>query len=69
MKSSVKNIRSQRSIERLKLKREGVLRNYMIGGDGIPRSAIYYSVLDSEWQEIKTHLENKITVKIQQYYE
>lgn len=68
MKASVTNAQSQKSIERLRLKKEGTLRNYMIGGDNMPRSAVYYSVLDNEWEEIKSYLETKLIAPIEEGY-
>ncbi|SDX04735.1 GNAT family N-acetyltransferase [Paenibacillus sp. CF384] len=46
------NVRSQRAIERLGAVKEGVLRKKYRGLD-----YIVYSILDSEWQEVKSMLE------------
>jgi N-acetyltransferase len=56
IKTDLRNVRSQRAIERLGAVREGVLRNHMVLPDGIVRSSVYYSVLAREWPEIKQHL-------------
>jgi RimJ/RimL family protein N-acetyltransferase len=57
LKADSLNERSQRAIERLGAKKEGVLRNHMILPDGRIRDSVFYSVLDSEWAEVKKNLE------------
>jgi RimJ/RimL family protein N-acetyltransferase len=56
-KTDLRNERSQRAIERLGAKREGLLRNHMILPDGRYRDSVYYSIIDKEWPEVKTRLE------------
>jgi len=56
-KTDVRNLRSQRAIERLGAIREGVLRNHLILPDGRFRDSIFYSILDVEWQGVKGRLE------------
>jgi RimJ/RimL family protein N-acetyltransferase len=56
LKTDSRNIRSQRAIERLGAVKEGVFRNHMILQDGTRRDSVYYSIIDSEWEEVKTHL-------------
>jgi len=57
LKTDGRNEQSQRAIERLGAVREGVLRKHMALWDGYIRDTVYYSVLDSEWPEIKQRLE------------
>jgi N-acetyltransferase len=57
LKTDLLNERSQRAIERLGAKKEGVLRNHMILPDGRIRDSVFYSILDSEWTEVKKKLE------------
>ncbi|SDI57787.1 GNAT family N-acetyltransferase [Propionivibrio dicarboxylicus] len=57
-----RNIRSQRAAERLGAVREGVLRRHMIE-NGIVRNTVYYSFIDSEWPDTKTHIEEIIQHK------
>lgn len=57
-KADLRNERSQKALERIGAVREGVMRNHMILPDGSVRSSVYYSILDSEWPEVKAHLEN-----------
>ena len=59
-KTDKRNERSQRAIERIGAKREGILRNHMILPDGRYRDSVYYSILDSEWPEIKRQLVMKL---------
>jgi len=58
LKTDLRNERSQRAIERIGAKKEGVLRNHMILPDGRIRHSVYYSILDSEWAEVKKRLED-----------
>jgi len=60
-KTDLRNVRSQRAIERLGAKREGVLRNHMILPDGEYRDSVFYSILDVEWPDIKKRLEEKLS--------
>ena len=57
LKTDSRNVRSQRAIERIGAKKEGVLRNHMILPDGRYRDSIYYSIIDQEWPEVKNRLE------------
>ncbi|SEO65031.1 GNAT family N-acetyltransferase [Paenibacillus sp. OV219] len=58
LKTDLRNIRSQRAIERLGAVKEGVLRNHMILPSGIIRDSVYYSILDREWPSVKERLES-----------
>jgi len=60
LKTDVRNVRSQRAIERLGAVKEGVLRNHMILPDGHYRDSVFYSILDTEWPAIKKSLEEKL---------
>ncbi|MCA1900564.1 MAG: GNAT family N-acetyltransferase [Chloroflexi bacterium] len=56
-KADLLNERSQRAIERIGAKKEGVLRNHMILPDGRIRDSVFYSIIDSEWAGVKKNLE------------
>ncbi len=56
-KIDARNERSQRAIERIGAQKEGILRAHMILPDGFVRDSVYYSILDREWLNVKTHLE------------
>ena len=57
LKTDLRNERSQKAIERLGAVKEGVLRNHMILPDGRIRHSVFYSILDTEWTEVKKRLE------------
>ncbi|QUG43463.1 GNAT family N-acetyltransferase [Psychrobacillus sp. INOP01] len=50
------NLSSQRAIERIGGKKEGILRNERIRSNGFVRNAVVYSIIDSEWSEVKYKL-------------
>ena len=56
LRTSWFNRASQRAIERLGAKRDGVLRNHMILPDGTYRDTVVYSILDGEWPAVRRHL-------------
>ncbi len=57
LKTDARNERSQKAIERIGATKEGILRNHMILPDGRFRDSVFYSILDSEWAEVKRNLE------------
>jgi RimJ/RimL family protein N-acetyltransferase len=57
LKTDSLNERSQKAIERIGAKKEGVLRNHMILPDGRIRHSVFYSIIDSEWGDVKRGLE------------
>ncbi len=50
------NQQSRRAIERLGAKLDGVLRNHSLAHNGTLRDTCVYSILNSEWPAIRTHL-------------
>ena len=50
------NHASREAIERLGAKQDGVLRNHQLMADGSRRDTVVFSILDSEWPAVKTHL-------------
>ena len=60
LKTDSRNERSQKAIERIGAVREGVLRNHMILPDGYYRHSVFYSILDTEWPEVKSRLEKML---------
>jgi RimJ/RimL family protein N-acetyltransferase len=58
-KTDSNNIRSQRAMEKIGAKFEGVLRNHMIRDDGTFRHSAYFSIIESEWKEIKENLRSR----------
>lgn len=57
LKTDLRNVRSQKAIERLGAVKEGVLRKHMITRTGYVRDTVMYSILDTEWQTVKARLE------------
>ncbi len=51
------NFASQRAIERLGAKRDGIIRGNVLRRDGTIRDTVLYSVSRGEWPEIRAHLE------------
>jgi N-acetyltransferase len=51
------NFRSQRAIEALGAKKDGVLRHHFRRRDGSVRDSVMYSVLLSEWPAVRRNLE------------
>lgn len=54
------NFRSQRAIEALGAKRDGVIRHHMARRDGTVRDSHLYSILRGEWPDVKRHLELRL---------
>ena len=50
------NFRSQRAIEALGAKKDGVIRHHVPRRDGTIRDTVMYSVLAHEWPDVKRHL-------------
>jgi RimJ/RimL family protein N-acetyltransferase len=50
------NFRSQRAIEALGAKKDGVIRHHWPRRDGTIRDTVMYSVLAAEWPDVKRHL-------------
>lgn len=64
VKTDSRNERSRRAIERLGATFEGVLRNWQPGsgpgGVGAPRDTAMYSVVDSQWPEVRAQLASRL---------
>lgn len=56
-KTDSTNDRSRKALEKIGAIYEGTLRNHMLREDGSYRHSAYYSIIDSEWQPVKIHLE------------
>jgi len=51
------NFRSQRAIEALGARKDGVIRHHAARKDGSVRDTVMYSILAAEWPDVKRHLE------------
>lgn len=54
------NFRSQRAIEALGAKRDGVIRHHQARRDGTVRDSVMYSILAAEWPDVKRHLTTRL---------
>ncbi|WP_276388938.1 GNAT family N-acetyltransferase [Eudoraea chungangensis] len=51
--ADLENIRSQKAIEKLGAKKEGIFRNNYVDSTGKSRHDVYYSIIREDWQELK----------------
>ncbi len=58
-KTDENNIRSRKAIEKIGGKFEGILRHDMIRDNGTKRNSAYFSIIDSEWGDVKRALVKK----------
>ena len=54
------NFRSQRAIEALGAKKDGVIRHFGTRRDGTVRDVVMYSILATEWPDVKRYLELRL---------
>jgi RimJ/RimL family protein N-acetyltransferase len=54
------NFASQKAIEALGAKKDGVIRHHMPRRDGTARDTHIYSILAPEWRDVKRHLELRL---------
>ena len=54
------NLASQRAIEALGAKKDGVVRHHAPRRDGTARDTVFYSILAGEWYDVKRHLELRL---------
>ncbi len=60
LKTDALNERSRKAILRIGAKEEGTLRQHMITWSGRLRDTVYFSILDKEWPDVKSKLEEKL---------
>ena len=63
-KADARNEKSLRALEKLGATKEGVLRKYQTRPDGFVRDSVVYSILDSEWVEVKVKLEKRLQSQV-----
>ena len=54
------NFKSQRAIEGIGAKKDGVLRHHAARRDGTVRDSVMYSILAAEWPDVRRHLELRL---------
>jgi RimJ/RimL family protein N-acetyltransferase len=59
LKTDALNQRSRNAILRIGAREEGILRRHLITWTGRVRDTVYFSILDTEWPEVKAKLEAK----------
>lgn len=59
------NFASQRAIERLGAKKDGVIRGHALRRDGTIRDTVMYSLRAGEWPESRAHLLSKLELHAQ----
>ena len=59
-RTDIGNHRSQRAIERLGAKKDGVIRGNRVCRDGVISDTVMYSLIKSEWLRVKLELTKKI---------
>ncbi|KQW07491.1 hypothetical protein ASC66_00265 [Leifsonia sp. Root4] len=60
LKTDIRNERSQRAIERLGARFEGVLRRHMRRDDGTVRETVMFSIIAEEWPAVRAALRNRV---------
>ena len=55
------NFRSQKAIEGIGAKKDGVLRRHQARRDGTVRDSVLYSILREEWKDVRRHLELRLS--------
>jgi RimJ/RimL family protein N-acetyltransferase len=64
LKTDALNQKSRAAILRIGAKEEGTLRRHVLTWTGRVRDSVYFSILDSEWPEVKAKLEAMVAPKI-----
>ena len=54
------NFRSQRAIEAIGAKKDGVIRHHQARRDGTVRDSVLFSILEHEWSDVRRHLELRL---------
>jgi len=60
LKTDINNRHSQGAIKKLGARYEGTLRNQRIRLDGSYRDTVVFSVIESEWPQVKARLEQRL---------
>ena len=61
LKTDANNEQSRNAIRRIGGIEEGILRNHMITDSGRYRDSVYYSIIDTEWPDVKARLGEMLT--------
>jgi RimJ/RimL family protein N-acetyltransferase len=61
LKTDALNQKSRNAILRIGAKEEGTLRRHLLTWTGRVRDTVYFSILDSEWPEVRARLEARLS--------
>ena len=56
----VRNARSRAAILKLGATQEGIFRKHMIMADGHVRGSVYFSIIDTDWPQVKAGLAKRL---------
>lgn len=62
-RTDTRNVRSRRAVELLGASFEGIRRNHLPGLDGTCRDTAYYSIIDSEWPDVRHKLLHRLELR------
>ena len=60
LKTDLLNEKSRNAILRIGAKQEGIFRNHVICAGGRIRDTVWFSIIDSEWPQVKLALEQRL---------
>ena len=60
LKTDARNARSRAAILKLGAKQEGIFRSHMVVRDGHIRDTVYFSIIRSEWPNVRAGLEARL---------
>jgi N-acetyltransferase len=63
-KTDENNLRSRRAIEKIGGQFEGIMRHDMLRDNMTKRNSAYYSIIDSEWNDVKNNLMDLLQKKL-----
>ncbi|SRR5579871_4610726 len=61
LKTDALNEKSRNAILRIGAKQEGIFRKHMMTWTGRVRDSVYFSILDTEWPDVKASLEARLS--------
>lgn len=64
LKTDVNNQRSRDAMKRIGCVEEGIFRNHLIMETGRIRDSVYFSVIESEWPQVKELIRSKLLVAV-----
>lgn len=60
LRTDILNDRSQRAIEAIGARKDGIIRSAAVRNDGSRRDTVMYSILRDEWPDVRSHLEGRL---------